>query len=423
MSVNLPAGRDTAVLIVGAGPTGLTLALELARRHIPVRIIDAQDGPSSSSRALGIHARTLETFGHLSVLDRVLTAARMVNRFEVFANGSRQTSFGFDFTGLGYRLDGSAFLGQAQTESILRERLAEFNVSVEWGCELHTLHQDDTKVTTRLRSNGREHELCADWLIGADGGHSRVRKQLHLTFDGAGGETWLVADATLDGANLPANAIVMNRHSDGNLLLFPFPEPSRWRILETQVPPADTSLDQIRRSFERRLRSALGQPALQVTNVTWSSRFTIQQRQAARLRIGRCFLAGDAAHVHSPASGQGMNTGIQDAFNLGWKLALVISGAASERLLDSYESERRPVSAALLRSAQLATRLIQSRSGLLYHGLGLLLRLQALIAPLHRRIERGITRGMSHPMRPRRTYSDENGRIASRVLVSRSILP
>jgi NADPH-dependent dioxygenase len=380
------------VLVVGAGPVGLAAAIELRRRALSVRVIDAKLGPATTSRALGTHARTLEVYRAMGVLDAILDHARPLAAFTVHERGRRITRFGYDFGALGPLKPFSAFIGQADTERILRARLEALGVHVEWDVEMTSLEQDAREVRARLRDGAT---ICARWLIAADGGRSTARKLLGLPFEGAADETWIVADATLETA-LPPNSIHMFRHPAGNLLIFPFPEAGQWRVLETNPPAAGEERDEARlmARFRERMEAAAG-CAVAPRRLGWVSRFTIQQRQVPRLRHGRIFLAGDAAHVHSPASGQGMNTGIQDAFNLAWKLALVHRGAAADSLLDSYDSERRPVSANLLRSAKIATRLIQSRRGPTYALFGAMVRLQDRIPRLHARIERRLTAQLS----------------------------
>ncbi len=309
---------------------------------------------------------------------------------------------------------------------MLRDRLNSLGVAIEWGVRLGTFQEIGDAVPVRLIIDGREVSIRAAWLVGADGGHSTVRKQLGLAFDGAADETWIVADAILK-TDLPHESIHMVRHQEGNLLLFPFPEPGKWRVLDTNPPaegqPIDESLITV--AFGRRLSEGSGQ-AVKVQGLTWISRFTIQQRQVSTLRAGRVFLAGDAAHVHSPASGQGMNTGIQDAFNLAWKIDLVHRGMAEDRLLDTYDSERRPVSTALLKSALIATRLIQSRRGFLFDAFTIAARLQDRIPKLHRRIEGRVAKQLSalgvgyggmatqagerFPRLPERIWASEAGR-------------
>jgi NADPH-dependent dioxygenase len=378
------------VVVVGAGPVGLTAACELRRRDIPVRVIDARSGPATTSRALGMHARTLEVLAQVGILEQVLALAQPVNQFRVHDNGAVLTTFKLDYSALGTAFTFSAFLDQAETERLLRERLAALGGTIEWGREVRTLSQDADGVTVNLADG---EAVRAGWLVGADGGSSRVRRELGLSFDGHSDETWLVSDAIVT-AQLPRQSIHMLRHRDGNVLLFPFPQEGKWRLLDTNPPTTDVDAEQQRASLERRVREATRLPA-EVKPLTWFSKFTIQQRQTARMRVGRCLLAGDAAHVHSPASGQGMNVGIQDAFALAWRLAMVVGGDAGDALLDDYDRERHAVSSNLLASAALATRLIKSRRGALFTAFGWLTSLQSAIAPLHRRIEGRIAQGMS----------------------------
>jgi NADPH-dependent dioxygenase len=245
-----------------------------------------------------------------------------------------------------------------------------------------------------LRHAGGAVEHCVqDWLVGADGGHSTVRKRLGLRLLGESTQTWLIADAVVE-TDLPRDSIHWMHTGDGTIMLVPFPDPGKWRLLDTVDVDHDGDPEQVAARFRTKISRALGTPTV-VRTPTWVSVFTIQQRMIERMRVGRCFVAGDAAHVHSPASGQGMNTGVQDAYNLGWKLAEVARGEAEERLLDSYGVERVPVGRVLLGSTKKATALVALKNAaagvVLPVALGLLRRL----TPVKRRIERKIMKGMS----------------------------
>ena len=355
------SGKSLQALIVGAGPSGLTTAHELVRRGIEVRIVDAAQGPAGTSRALATHARTLEIYDQMGILPELLPQGRRIQKFTLHQSGRKLAALKADYSELPTRFPMTVMVDQAITEKVLRDAVAGFGGKVEWGVRLESLEQDADGVTVRLRHPGdRVETVRTDWLVGCDGGHSAVRKQLGLTLVGDSSETWLIADAVLD-AGLDDTSLHWLRTRDGALMAVPFPEPGKWRLLDTADVTYDGDAQQIGERFARKLSQAVGRPVT-VQTPTWVSVFTIQQRMITRMRSGRCFVAGDAAHVHSPASGQGMNTGIQDAYNLAWKLASVIRGHAGQELLDTYGAERVPVGARLLGSTNRATQLIQLKS-------------------------------------------------------------
>ncbi|MFI9273555.1 FAD-dependent oxidoreductase [Kitasatospora sp. NPDC052896] len=381
-----------AVLIAGAGPVGLTAAHELARRGVRVRLIDAAAGPATSSRALAVHARTMELLDQLGALDRLLPLGRRVTHFTMHRRGRTLIRFDTNYREMPTRYPFSLMVDQVVTERVLRECAAGQGVDVEWGVELIALRPEADAVQVTLRHpDGRTEQTLAPWLIGADGGHSTVRRQLGMRLVGDSTQTWLNADVTLDADLSPDSNHLL--HTDpGTLLLVPFPEPGKWRVVDTVDVHGADDPELIRRRLAGKIGRTLGR-RVEVGTPSWLSAFTVQQRQITRMRSGRCFLAGDAAHVHSPASGQGMNSGIQDACNLAWKLADVIRGHAGPELLDSYDAERVPTGAVLLRSTRTATALVSLRTTLaptlLTVGTAALRR----ISPLKRKVEGRMIRG------------------------------
>ncbi|SDW71606.1 NADPH-dependent dioxygenase [Amycolatopsis xylanica] len=349
-----------AVLVVGAGPVGLTAAHELLRRDIEVRVIDRADGPAVTSRATATHARALEVYHQMGLLDEVLERGQRVDGFTVHRLGRALTRLGTNFSALPTRFPFTLQVDQVITEEILRARLAKSGVEVEWGVALEDLSGHADRADVRLRhADGTAEELSVPWLIGADGAHSVVRDRLGLRLAGESSETWLIADAIVD-ADLPRDSLHWMHTGQGTIMLVPFPAPGKWRLLDTVDVDGADDPDAIAARFAAKITAGLGKPAT-VRTPSWVSVFTIRQRMVERMRVGRCFVAGDAAHVHSPASGQGMNTGVQDAHNLAWKLADVIRGHADEALLDSYSAERVPIGEALLGSTKTATRLVALR--------------------------------------------------------------
>ncbi|MEV5374545.1 FAD-dependent oxidoreductase [Streptomyces nondiastaticus] len=383
----------TEVLVVGAGPVGLTCAHELARRGVRVRVVDAATGPATTSRALATHARTLEVYDQMGVLDDILPRGRRVEHFTLHQNGRRLVRFDTDYSRLPTRFPFTLMIDQSLTEEALRTAAARHGVTVEWGVRLEDFEDRGGEVGAVLRHpDGRSEAITADWLVGCDGGHSTVRKRLGLKLVGESSETWLIADAVVD-CGLPQDSIHWLRTSSGTVMMIPFPDEGKWRLLDTAESGYESD-DALARRFARKIEEGSGQP-VRVRPPSWVSVFTIQQRMIPAMRSGRCFVAGDAAHVHSPASGQGLNTGVQDAVNLAWKLADVIRGRAGEELLDTYGRERVPVGAALLESTRMATVLIQLRNRWAAAALRAVFTVVRSLPPLKSKIQRKIMGGMS----------------------------
>ncbi|MFD7828503.1 FAD-dependent oxidoreductase [Kitasatospora sp. NPDC059803] len=404
-----------SVLIAGAGPVGLTAAHELARRGVRVRLIDAADGPATSSRALAVHARTMEVLDQMGALDRLLPLGRRVTHFTMHRRGRTLVRFDTNYETMPTGYPFSLMVDQVVTERVLRECAARYGVTVEWGVELVGVRSETEAALVTLRHpDGRVEETPVPWLIGADGGRSTVRRQLGMRLIGDTTQEWLNADVTID-ADLPPDSNHLLHTDPGTLLLVPFPEPGKWRVVDTRDTGGADDPEVVRRRLTAKIGRALGRPVT-VGAPSWLSVFTVQQRQITRMRSGRCFLAGDAAHVHSPASGQGMNSGIQDAYNLAWKLADVTRGHAGPHLLDSYDAERVPTGAVLLRSTRTATALVSLRTvlgpALLTVGTAVL----RAVPPLKRRVEGKMIRGfcglgLAYPDSPLTLATDATGGI------------
>ena len=382
------------VMVVGAGPAGLTLTHELLRRGVRVRLVDAADGPAATSRALATHARTLETYDQMGILPDLLPKGRRVQKFTLHQNGRKLAALDADYSRLTTRYPMTVMVDQAITERVLREAVSRLGVEVEWGTRLESLEQDADGVTCALRrADGTAETARTPWLVGCDGGHSTVRKLLGLTLVGDSSETWLIADAVLD-TDLDDRSIHWLRTRYGSLMAVPFPEQGKWRLLDTAEAAYDGSAAAVGARFAERLSQGVGRP-VRVEEPTWVSVFTIQQRMIRAMRSGRCLVAGDAAHVHSPASGQGMNTGIQDAYNLAWKLAAVTRGEAAEALLDTYAEERVPVGAQLLGSTNRATQLIQLKHPVAAVILPVMFKAVTTFPALRAKVSRKIMQAMS----------------------------
>ncbi len=335
-------GNEPLVLIVGAGPTGLTLGCELARRHIPFRLIEAALGPQPGSRGKGIQPRSLEVFDDLGIVDHVLANGVLAMPMRSTAQNGKVTASQME--PLQYRPDSpypaSLITPEWRIEDALRQRLAQLGGTVEFGTKLVHLEQSDQRVSAVIDKDGDFTLLTLLWLVGCDGGHSVVRKQADIRFEGETRDEvrMIVADVELDG--LDRDVWNIWSHQEGMASLCPLPSTSAFQFQAGIAPGQDPelSLANMQAILERRS----GRTDIRLRDPEWSSLWRANIRIVDRYREGRVFVAGDAAHIHSPAGGQGMNTGIQDAQNLGWKLAAVVRGA-SPVLLDSYEAERRPV--------------------------------------------------------------------------------
>ncbi|TVT36412.1 3-(3-hydroxyphenyl)propionate hydroxylase [Amycolatopsis rhizosphaerae] len=337
------------VLIAGAGPTGLTLAIDLARRGVGVRVIDKATEYFAGSRGDGLQPRTLEVFDDLGVLDAVLAAGAPQATFRVHLDGAfageRRMSPLREPTPAVPHPNGWV-LGQSQTEGLLRDRLAEYGVRVELGTELVAFRQDGDRVTAVLSTGD---EVRADYLVGADGGKSFVRKTLGIAFEGSTDESvrMLLGDVAVPDLD-PAYGYWFARAGEpmAGVMLSPLPGTGLFQFV-APLPEGETSasLETLQAQLD-----ALG-AGVRLDRLAWSTVWRPNVRLAERFRDGRVFLAGDAAHVHPPTGGQGLNTGVQDAYNLGWKLADGDPG-----LLDSYETERRAVA---IRVLEVSTRLLR----------------------------------------------------------------
>jgi 2-polyprenyl-6-methoxyphenol hydroxylase-like FAD-dependent oxidoreductase len=337
-----------AVLIAGAGPTGLTLALDLARRGIAIRLLEAAATPFVGSRGKGLQPRTLEVFDDLGVIDVILASGGLYPKFRVHAG-----PFSCHAGSLGSAKPPTEsvpypnlwMVPQARTEEILRERLLTFGVVVEFGKSLTAFAQDEHGVQATLSTGD---SVRADFLVGCDGGHSTVRKVLGLPLlgDALEEKPALLADVEVTGLDR-RDWHLWPLAKGGVLGLCPLPGTSLFQFT-ARAEAAEIGI-------AAKIREATGYHA---GTVAWSSIYRPAVRMVDRYRVGRVLLAGDAAHIHPPAGGQGLNTGVQDAYNLGWKLAHVVRGGP-DSLLDTYEAERLPIAAAVL---GLSKHLLQTRT-------------------------------------------------------------
>ena len=350
----------TSVLVGGAGPTGLTLACDLARRGVDVRLVERSAAHAIGSRAKGVQPRSLEVFDDLGIVDEVLAAGERGVRFRRLSGpkvlGEHEGCPERPPTP-GVPYDCPLLVPQWAVERILRDRLASLGVRPELGTALTHMEQDADGVCATLECDGRVERARVSYVVGCDGGRSTVRKALAIPFIGETHETeraW-IGDVRVDGLARDAWHMWLDAGRGVGVMLCPLPGTDAWQFQGASEPdepvtaarsagdgpPSPPTLETLQRSFDRHA----GIPGVRLRDATWLSTYRVNVRMAERFRDGRVFLAGDAAHVHSIAGGLGMNTGIQDAYNLAWKLALVLDGTAAPTLLDSYEAERLPIAA------------------------------------------------------------------------------
>jgi 2-polyprenyl-6-methoxyphenol hydroxylase-like FAD-dependent oxidoreductase len=409
-------GDPLDVLVVGAGPTGLTLAAQLQAFGATVRIVDRQLDRVHESRALAVQPRTLEVLRGLGVAEELVARGNDAVWVQLHAGGRviciRLFGLGLDDTAYPFLL----FVSQAETEQVLGDLLASRGVPVERGVELVGFHADPDAVTGTLgHRDGRTEQVRTRYVVGCDGASSTVRRAAKIPFKGGVyPQTFALADLEVDG--LDGDAAHAFTGQEGIMLFFPLGRPASWRMLamhpslQGRREPAQPSLEEL-----QALADAMTGARVRLSDPVWRTYFGLQHRHATRYRAGPVFLAGDAAHVHSPAGAQGMNTGIQDAWNLGWKLALVSRGVADRALLDSYDAERRPVGGFVVRFTDRAFSVATSTNPLLH-----LLRTELVprILPLGLRFDRAVAYGFRTVSQLNISYRDspavEEGRPALR---------
>lgn len=343
--------QNVDVLIVGAGPSGLMLAGWLARSGIQAMVVDAKSGPTDETRAVGIQARTLELWDRLGITERVLAEGRISEGLNLWVAGRRVGRVPLAEMGKGVSPYPFIFLlGQDRTERILLAHLEEHGGTVNWETELRGLAQDGQGSVATIRKGGKDTKLRARFVCGCDGARSAVRKAIGVDF--AGGtydSTFYVADVTARG-NLVAGELNVGLFGDRFMAFFPLKETDRYRyigLLPPGLQPEGAKAEDVLPDAERLMGAKF-------ESVRWFSTYRVHHRVAEKFQVGRVFLVGDAGHVHSPVGAQGMNTGLQDAINLAWKLAEVIRHQANERLLETYAEERMPFAQQLVKTTDRA---------------------------------------------------------------------
>ena len=372
------AATDTDVLIVGAGPVGLFLANECARRGLRWRLVEARPSQSEHSKALALFPRTLEIFDMAGIVAPFLEAANRVTSVAVMTHGRTLARIRFEPAESPYPF--VAMVPQDVTERLLVDELRRQGGDVEYDTAFLSAEQQDDGVSVVLDRKGEKAELRASFVVGCDGAHSTVRHLLSLPFEGGQyQDSFMLADVETN-ETLPADELQLCPSEFGPLAIFPMSATRRRIVATIARPEGDApSLELVRRLLAQRAPRGI-----EARNVRWSSYFRIHHRQVAQLRVGRIFVAGDAAHIHSPFGGQGMNTGLQDVWNLVWKLDLAARGRVGEDFLGSYAAERRPVIKRVIETTDFMTKVMGSRSKLVRALRNTIIPVVSRLAPVQR---------------------------------------
>jgi 2-polyprenyl-6-methoxyphenol hydroxylase-like FAD-dependent oxidoreductase len=386
---------DTDVLIVGAGPVGLFLANECARRGLRWRLIETRASQSEHSKALAIFPRTLEIFDMAGIVSPFLERANRVTSVTIIAHGRRLAHMRFVPEESPYPF--IAMVPQDVTEKLLAEALRRKGGVIEYETTFHAAEQSNDGIGVTADHRGDPIQLRASFVVGCDGAHSAVRHGLNIPFAGAEyKDSFALADVETNDT-LPADELQLCPSEFGPVAIFPMSATRRRIVASVDQPEGDApSLELVQNLLAQRAPKDLEARALY-----WSSYFRIHHRQVAQLRSGRIFIAGDAAHIHSPFGGQGMNTGLHDVWNLAWKLDLFLRGRGNERLLDSYSTERLPVIKSVIETTHFLTKVMGTPNRLAQGLRDTVIPMVSRLAPFqHAFVQRLSELGIAYPGSP-----------------------
>lgn len=357
----LTTEQHTKVLIVGAGPSGLMMAAQLLRYGVQPLIIDNKQGPTNHSNALAVQARSLEIYRQMGIIDKIVANGKQTKGIAFNIDGKQAASLSFNNVGEGLTAFPYILLyQQSKNERSLLDYLTLNCCPVYWNTSLTSLQQEVNSAAARLKNDDGEYQITCDWVIGADGAYSTVRKQLQAPFKGDTYQSFFyLADLKLDTNFLTGDYVQLYLGKSDLAGFFPMPEEDCYRIIGN-LPNKFGEREDVKVEEILPYLSGLTKSSIKIVENNWFTTYKLHHRMADKFRDQRCFLIGDAAHIHSPVGGQGMNTGLQDAYNLAWKLAGVINGQLNANILDSYADERTPVAKELLNTTDRAFNVIMS---------------------------------------------------------------
>jgi 2-polyprenyl-6-methoxyphenol hydroxylase-like FAD-dependent oxidoreductase len=352
--------KDTSVLIVGAGPSGLMMACQLLRYGIQPTIIDSKQGPVEQSNALAVQARSLEIYRQMGIVDKVIREGKPSNGLHYYTAQKKAATF--SISDAGRHSTPFPFIQiyqQNKNERVLLDYLTVNCCPVFWEVTLAGLKKSNGKIVASINTRNGTRELSCDWLIGADGAHSEVRNQMQIPFNGdTYPHRFYLADVVLEN-NFDEGYINLFLEKNGFVGLFPLPESKGYRLIGN-IPKNHLDNRNLALADVLPVANQLSGMDIKINKCNWFTTYRLHHKMAGQFKLENCFLVGDAAHIHSPVGGQGMNTGLQDAYNLAWKLASVVNGQCKPSILDSYAAERMAVAKKLLQTTDRAFNVIMS---------------------------------------------------------------